>query len=299
MSDTLSYRIYTKPSELDKAVNTLCGIIEGIQIDNAINQSEILELVNWCTLHRHLIDRHPFSEIIPLIDEKLSDDDLTPDELMDIAWVCDNIKKESVYYDLITNQIQQLQGIFHGILADAQLTDEEIFNLQTWIENHDFLNGTYPYDEIKSLLSTILADQKITSDENNILKSFLSDFVDLKTSYNIHQTKIDELKSQYSLQGICVLNPPITIINKTFCFTGESEKAKRKEIAEIITDFGGIFSPSVTKKTDYSLVGNSGNPCWAFSCYGRKVEKAVELRKLGQAIIIVNENDFWNFLKNS
>lgn len=31
---------------------------------------------------------------------------------------------------------------------------------------------------------------------------------------------------------------------------------------------------------------------WAFSCYGRKVEKAVQLRKDGSQVIIVHENDF-------
>ena len=52
----------------------------------------------------------------------------------------------------------------------------------------------------------------------------------------------------------------------------------------------------MTQKTDYLIVGNEGNPCWAFSCYGRKVEKAVELRKKGSNIQIINEDDFWNAL---
>jgi hypothetical protein len=51
--------------------------------------------------------------------------------------------------------------------------------------------------------------------------------------------------------------------------------------------------PNVNQKTNYLLVGSDGNPCWAFSCYGRKVEKAVEMRKEGYSIQIINENDFW------
>lgn len=35
-----------------------------------------------------------------------------------------------------------------------------------------------------------------------------------------------------------------------------------------------------------------GNPCWAYACYGRKIEKAMELRKKGAQILIVHEADF-------
>ena len=42
------------------------------------------------------------------------------------------------------------------------------------------------------------------------------------------------------------------------------------------------------------MVGNSGNPCWAYACYGRKIEEAVTLRKAGAKVVIVNETDFWD-----
>ena len=46
------------------------------------------------------------------------------------------------------------------------------------------------------------------------------------------------------------------------------------------------------KRVDYLVIGADGNPCWAFACYGRKVEKAVELRKSGVRIMIIHESDF-------
>ncbi|GMA55471.1 hypothetical protein GCM10025857_68280 [Alicyclobacillus contaminans] len=52
----------------------------------------------------------------------------------------------------------------------------------------------------------------------------------------------------------------------------------------------------MTVDTDYLVVGDQGNPCWAFSCYGRKVEKAVKLRKQGRRILIIHEVDFWDAL---
>lgn len=35
------------------------------------------------------------------------------------------------------------------------------------------------------------------------------------------------------------------------------------------------------------------NPCWAYACYGRKVEQAIGLRKAGSQLLLVHEADFW------
>lgn len=66
---------------------------------------------------------------------------------------------------------------------------------------------------------------------------------------------------------------------------------------EVKNNKEGIFNDNVVKTTEYLLVGNEGNPCWAFSCYGRKVEKAMELRKKGVNILIVHEDDFWRVVE--
>ena len=62
----------------------------------------------------------------------------------------------------------------------------------------------------------------------------------------------------------------------------------------MIASLGGTLRSSVFAKTDYLIVGNSGNPCWAYACYGRKIEEAVTLRRAGAKTIIVNETDFWD-----
>lgn len=59
-----------------------------------------------------------------------------------------------------------------------------------------------------------------------------------------------------------------------------------------ISDLGGIPTKTLTKKTDYLIVGDNGNQAWAFACYGRKVEKALGLRKSGHKISLIHEYDF-------
>ena len=106
------------------------------------------------------------------------------------------------------------------------------------------------------------------------------------------------LLEKYSISGICAACQEIEFKDNLFCFTGQSLKAKRKDIADLVVSLGGKFNNNLTNKTRYLIVGNDGNPCWAFSCYGRKVEEAIERRKNGQHLTIVNEVDFWDAVED-
>jgi NAD-dependent DNA ligase len=77
-----------------------------------------------------------------------------------------------------------------------------------------------------------------------------------------------------------------------FCFTGESAKFTREQLFETVKRLGGTVVTALSGKVDFLVVGAEGNPCWAFACYGRKIEKAMELRKAGMRIVLVHENDF-------
>ena len=287
------YRQFTKPAELHKAINTLRGIIAGINTDTQVSKDEINELTHWCQLHAHLSDRHPFSEIIPIVESACADGVVTEDEAKDILWVCSSFADSGAYYDAITSSIQFLAGLVHGIMADGEISDSEITALQSWINANEFLAGCYPYDEINSLLGTILEDKKIDEDERKTLLAFLSNLVEFKNSFNLNEKDFSDLKDTYSVPGICASCPDVQIEGRTFCFTGESYRATRKQINDVILRLGGTLKGTVSKKTDYLVVGNAGNPCWAYACYGRKIEEAVQLRKAGAKIIIVNETDFW------
>lgn len=294
MAALSDYQAFTKPAELHKAINTLRGLVAGIGSDASVGQDEIVELAHWCELHASLRDRHPFSEILPVVEAACEDDIITEDEKRDILWLCSNFADSSSYYDIITSSIQFLAGLLHGIMADGTLSDQEINLLKSWVDTNDFLAGTYPFDEINSLLCAILEDKKISAEEREQLMAFFSNVIDFTSSYNLSEKDFAGLREKYSISGICALCPEITFSDKVFCFTGESYRATRSEIAEQIKNLGGIVRSGVTSKTDYLIVGNAGNPCWAYACYGRKIEDAMSLRKDGGKVIIANETDFWD-----
>lgn len=278
----------------EKSMNTLKGIILGIKADQIINESEIEEFQNWCLLQRAHRSRYPFKEIIPLIEESIKDGVLTQDEIDDILWLCNNYLHSNPYYDVFTTDMHELHGIVHGILSDNKINEVELQFLKQWLDDNHHLESLYPYDEIYAMIHKVMQDGRISSQEEMLLKAFFSDFIDSQVSFNINKDEYKLIKKEMNIQGICALAPNIKFEGKLFCFTGESSKLKRSEIAEIIVSNGGRFNNNVVKETNYLIIGDSGNPCWAFSCYGRKVEKAVNLRKQGYQIIIAHEIDFWD-----
>ena len=295
MKELNEYRSFMKKEELHKSLNSLIGILEGISSDGVVTEAESEEVKNWYELHRALLYTHPFKEIFPVIDIALSDDRIDMEEVQDVLWLCHRFTKESdLYFNLITSKIQQLEGMLHGILSDGMLNDAELRQLNDWLNENDDLCGTYPFDEIYGLLLAAKEDGSISDEEKNMLKAFFSNFIDTRESYNIHADDIKKLQSEYCVQRICAICPEITFEGKTFCFTGQSQRAKRDEIAAIIENKGAHFIKGMSRKIDYLVVGADGNPCWAFACYGRKVEQAMNLRKQGYHVVIVHENDFWD-----
>jgi NAD-dependent DNA ligase len=93
---------------------------------------------------------------------------------------------------------------------------------------------------------------------------------------------------------VCSACPVIQFAGMKFCFTGESSRSPRAELEATVTRLGGSVVSAPSGKVDFLIVGADGNPCWAFACYGRKIEQAMALRKSGARIVLVHENDFYD-----
>ena len=292
----MKYRIYTGPSEAHKAYNSLKGIIDGISIDEKINEREVAELAAWCEKHEYLSSQNPFYDLITNVQVIISDNEVTIEEIEDMKWLCEKLEGGFSYYDVFTSDLQQLQGICHGILADGRVKDEEVVQLNNWLAEHNHLSSYYPYDEITSLVTEVISDGVIDDDERKLLKRYFNEFVTLTDAQL--QEQITEDTESVQIGGICSIAPELQFKDKNFCFTGRSSRGSRSEIESTVVELEGIFQRGVTMKTDYLIVGDDGNPCWAYSCYGRKVEKAINLRKQGVKVVIIHEADFWDEAEN-
>ena len=292
-----SKRSFNKRADFTKALNTLTGILKGIELDGVILK-EVQELNHWLEVNAVFQERPPFDEIYKTLQAALEDNVLTADEIDDIHWACQNIGEDNPYFEAITADMQILHGILHGALADNEITDLEIENLENWLLDNEELAGHYPYDELVTLLTHFLNDGKIDEDERNYLKFFFSEFIYTTQSLNINKNEIDKMKAEMTVKGICATCPDILFDGRKFCFTGESRKLPRNEIWSLIEENNGIVANGVTNDLNYLIIGDAGSKAWAFTTYGRIVEKALQLRKNGKQVIIVHENDFWDAIED-
>lgn len=283
-------KVYTAKAQADKAINSLKGILLGINLDNEVNEKEINELKKWVIVHNDLINRNPFNEFMMIIQNTISNGIPPVETVEDLFWLCQKYEEDNYYYNAVTTDLQTLQGLCHGILADGILTDKEIHDLSNWLGENEHLSTYYPYDEIRSLLLSVLSDHKIDEEEKIILKAYFKQFVRLEDK--TIQNQIETETFDVAISGLCTSEPNVTFQGKTFCITGVLKRGNREKLQKEIIKLGGIPTNGITKKTDYLIVGDNGNPAWAFSCYGRKVEKALSLRKEGHTIVLIHEFDF-------
>lgn len=287
-SDQQAYYDFTGPSRLDKSVNSLLGIVEGIAADSQINDEELSFLIQWVNAHREYENRHPFSELLPVLSETLADGILTAEERSDLIWLCERLRSTD-YFDAVTADMQRLHALLAGIAADGVITTAELQGLAVWLSDHEHLRRCWPYDEVDSLVTGALTDGRIDDREHQMLLGFFSEFLSVTERQTVERPLV---RVAATLQGVCAVCPDVKLSNSLFCFTGASTRFTRSQFAALVQRLGGRFSNSVTRDLDYLVIGADGNPCWSYACYGRKVEKSIELRKQGSRLLIVHENDF-------
>jgi len=283
------YVRFTSKKMIDTAVKNLIGIVEGIAIDGQVNTDELRFLQGWIEDHRDVANKHPFNELVPIIADALTDGVLSEEEKLNILWLCEKLANDRRYYDVVTSDMQRLHGVLGGIIADGKISEDELKGLSEWLLNHEHLRTCWPFDELDALIMSVMEDGVIDKEEHEMLMRFFADFVSLADDVTITNPLVDE---DGLVTGVCAVDPDISFDNTVFCFTGASSRYRRNELKQLIEGIGAKFTNNVSKKVHYLIIGAEGNPCWTYSCYGRKVEAAVKLRKKGHNILLVHEYDF-------
>lgn len=280
----------TSKSRLEKSVNSLLGLLEGMAIDGNITPGEVSILRMWLHDHQDVAKLHPFNELIPAVASAVEDGVLDPEEREDLAWLCRRLKSTE-FFDMVTADLQRLHAVVGAIAADGVITQEEMRGLSDWLGEHEHLKTCWPYDEIQTLTTKALSDGRIDEAEHKMLLEFFTEFLAVLDERTIVRPVAFEGAEQ-TITALCAVDPEVVFAERSFCFTGASAKYKRAEFEQIVARLGGEAQPGVTAKLHYLVIGAEGNPCWAFACYGRKVEKAAQLRRKGVRVVILHENDF-------
>lgn len=80
-----------------------------------------------------------------------------------------------------------------------------------------------------------------------------------------------------------------------FCLTGTFMFGRRQDCEAAIAAKGGEAGP-LRRDTNYLVIGEYATDAWIHSTYGRKIEKAVEMRANNLPIAIVSEAHWRQYL---
>ena len=253
-------------SKLETNINSLYGIIQGINYDGIIDNKEIEKLRFWIEENRLYKQYALFNKIITKIEEILEDNIITDYERTELIALVTCINKSKIYSEA-TLALQILNGILDGIVCNQKINQKEIENLKIWLEQNDYLKDVYPYDKVLLEVNKILEDGILTQEESKYILEIFEDIVN---------PKLDN-------------DDNIDFKGKTFCLTGEFKTASKSEISRKIQALGGIEKTGVSTKLNYLVIGGVGSEAWKFGKVGGKQAKAQELNEKGADIKIIDE----------
>ena len=265
-------------SRADKALNELAGLVYGIGGDNVITSEELVALDEWIQDNSDLDDDPQVAKCLEVLSGALEDRYITAIEYAQLLGVARPVERSRMFTEA-TLAMQLLFGILEGIACDNVINEHELDTLVEWLKKHMHLTGVYPFDSILATVTDILKDGIITTVESDALIATIRRFT----------APLESASCGCEEEKVC-------ISGKCFCLTGSFNHGEKSDVGKVIEAVGGVVVTSVSKKTDFLVVGGIGSTEWKFGNYGSKVSKALELKEKGVPIVIFSEADFFKLL---
>lgn len=177
-------------------------------------------------------------------------------------------------------QINELIGLAHGIIADGVVNQKEVQYLQKWLVANRDVRENPVITNLLARVDEILRDKKLSKDEAEDLFNTLRNF-------SGGDFELGEVLKSTSLP-LDVPPPQVFCAGKKFCFTGTFAFGTRS-VCEQAVVCRGAEAGTLTMSTNYLVVGIYATGSWAQSSWGRKIEKAMEMKGDGVPIAIIGE----------
>jgi len=194
----------------------------------------------------------------------------------------------------ISKAIDQLSGMCAGILADGSVSETEARFFYDWVKKYASYEPVWPFTDILSRLDRIFSDGLISEEERHELKNIMEQI----TGKGLQSEPSETFSSELPLDS--PLPEQIIFEGHEFIPTGRFAFGTRQKVADMITMRHGIVKDGFpTRSTRYLVIGVFASRDWYHTNYGRKIERAVELRRDGCPISIIPEEHWRRFVASS
>lgn len=232
-----------------------------------------------------------------------------------------------MFYELLGDSVI----VGHNIPFDIEFLRQNFYKYYRLNFANDYIDtlqiAKLLYPQMKSYKLTNLFKEFCVPDEsyedhrslgdcyktNSLFKKFHADYISNGNTFNpldytpkmnssIKRTKYKYFENTRSptqkelAQTACdekIFDPLNPLYQKNVVITGSLSKYSRFEAAKIICQIGGIFHSSVTKNTNFLIVGNLENSGVKQSA---KQKRAEEMKNSGKNIQIIDEQTFYSMI---
>lgn len=182
--------------------------------------------------------------------------------------------------------LSEMLGLAKGMISDGVVNEVEARYLRDWGQNHPDALSQWPLNVIFKRLEQHFADGRVDSGERAELCELLEALVGGK----------DAILLGYERGTTLPLCKPAPLMcygpDEVYVFTGRFAYGTRAACEKEVVERGACCEDNITRRTTFLVIGTFGSRDWAQSAYGRKIQRAVELRDSGFALRIVGE-DHW------
>ena len=274
----------------EKALNGLRGILAGIVADEELNEKELLFLDAWLKSQQYLADHDDVVAILKQVGDILQDGVITPEELAGMQSAIEALIGENASDAAVgMGKIDELIGFLTGVASDGVLNDQEVDALSSWLNRNETIREKWPASVIVNRLNNVLEDGIITDEERHDLMVTVNQVtgndnsapdVSYESSTEVWEDEVDDIK----------------VAGSTFCLTGEFVSGDRNTVDTNLRLRGAETSPNVNKNVDYLEIGTLASRDWLYTAHGRKIEKALLLKRKGVDITCITERNLLRFL---
>ena len=274
----------------EKALNGLRGILAGIVADEELNEKELLFLDAWLKSQQYLADHDDVVAILKQVGDILQDGVITPEELAGMQSAIEALIGENASDAAVgMGKIDELIGFLTGVASDGVLNDQEVDALSSWLNRNETIREKWPASVIVNRLNNVLEDGIITDEERHDLMVTVNQVtgndnsapdVSYESSTEVWGDEVDDIK----------------VAGSTFCLTGEFVSGDRNTVDTNLRLRGAETSPNVNKNVDYLVIGTLASRDWLYTAHGRKIEKALLLKRKGVDITCITERTLLRFL---
>jgi hypothetical protein len=192
----------------------------------------------------------------------------------------------------VSKVFDQLSGLCAGILADDVINDVEALFFRDWVRKYYDYEPVWPITEILSRVEAIFKSDRLDDSGRADLKKMMLEITgrylveNPSESYST-ELPLDEPQPQIiSMEGL--------VVN----VTGRFKFGSRTKVLEALSSLGAYASDKPpTTDTNLFIIGLYASRDWINTNYGRKIERAVELKDSGLGIQIISEKTISNLLK--